>query len=233
MNHPPRFVPLTTGSNPSRDPPNADLGKPATINVVIMTSAVSTAQENSPLFASSYISPETNSALPEGYTIRPLQRSDYGKGFLDVLRVLTSVGDISADAFSQQFDWMSRERAGDYFVVVVCDGNGRVVGAGTLIVERKFVHGLGKVGHIEDICVATDQQGKKLGLRIIQTLDHIAKKIGCYKVRNSLSPYRTCLFDCLLILSILQSILNCAEKNEGFYVKCGFKRAEVEMAHYY
>ncbi len=31
----------------------------------------------------------------------------------------------------------------------------------------------------------------------------------------------------------LKSILDCSEANEGFYVKCGFKRAGLEMAHYY
>lgn len=30
-----------------------------------------------------------------------------------------------------------------------------------------------------------------------------------------------------------QSILDCSEANEGFYVKCGFRRAGLEMAHYY
>jgi len=30
-----------------------------------------------------------------------------------------------------------------------------------------------------------------------------------------------------------QSILDCSEANEGFYVKCGFKRAGLEMSHYY
>ena len=44
------------------------------------------------------------------------------------------------------------------------------------------IHNLGLVGHIEDIAVAKDQQGKKLGLRIIQTLDHVAAQVGCYKV---------------------------------------------------
>jgi GNAT superfamily N-acetyltransferase len=44
------------------------------------------------------------------------------------------------------------------------------------------IHSLGQVGHIEDIAVAKDQQGKKLGLRIIQALDHVAEKVGCYKV---------------------------------------------------
>ena len=31
--------------------------------------------------------------------------------------------------------------------------------------------------------VRKDQQGKKLGLRIIEALDHIAEKVGCYKVK--------------------------------------------------
>lgn len=44
------------------------------------------------------------------------------------------------------------------------------------------IHDLGLVGHIEDIAVAKDQQGKKLGLRIIQALDYVAEKVGCYKV---------------------------------------------------
>ena len=72
------------------------------------------------------------------------------------------------------------------------------------------IHNLGQVGHIEDIAVAKDQQGKKLGLRIIQALDYVAEQVGCYK-----------------------SILDCSEANEGFYVKCGFRRAGLQMAHYY
>lgn len=46
------------------------------------------------------------------------------------------------------------------------------------------IHQLGKVGHIEDIVVRKDQQGKHLGLRIIEALDHIARRVGCYKVRG-------------------------------------------------
>lgn len=44
------------------------------------------------------------------------------------------------------------------------------------------IHNLSSVGHIEDIVVNKDQQGKKLGLRIIEALDYIAEKVGCYKV---------------------------------------------------
>lgn len=51
-----------------------------------------------------------------------------------------------------------------------------------LLTRARSIHNLGLVGHIEDIAVAKDQQGKKLGLRIIQALDHVAEKVGCYKV---------------------------------------------------
>jgi GNAT superfamily N-acetyltransferase len=55
--------------------------------------------------------------------------------------------------------------------------------------NQNSIHELGLVGHIEDIAVAKDQQGKKLGLRIIQALDYVAEQVGCYKVhiRSSIS----------------------------------------------
>lgn len=56
-----------------------------------------------------------------------------------------------------------------------------MVAAGTIFVERKFVHKNGLVGHIEDIAVDGNQQGKKLGLRIIQALKFIGAQRGCYK----------------------------------------------------
>ncbi|KAJ5595518.1 Glucosamine 6-phosphate N-acetyltransferase [Penicillium hispanicum] len=177
----------------------------------IMNSTVTpvAAENDDPLFPSTLISPEVISLLPTDYTIRPVRRSDYQRGFLDVLRVLTTVGEISAEQWNKRYDWIA-SRNDEYYLLVVCDGADRVVGTGSLIVERKFIHELGLVGHIEDIAVEKGQQGKKLGLRIIQALDYVAAQVGCYK-----------------------SILDCSEANEGFYVKCGFKRAGLEMAHYY
>jgi len=182
--------------------------------------------DSMPLFSATLISPEVVAQLPEGYTCRPMQRGDYQKGFLDVLRVLTTVGDVTEEVshliykdddhsscvpqqWNERYEWLSRHND-HYFMLCILDPSQRIVGTGALIVERKFIHNLGLVGHIEDIAVAKDQQGKKLGLRIIQALDYVAEKVGCYK-----------------------SILDCSEANEGFYVKCGFKRAGLEMAHYY
>lgn len=86
------------------------------------------------------------------------------------------------------------------------------------------------MGHIEDIAVAKDQQGKKLGLRIIQALDYISEKVGCYKV----FPPSVLVWGSLwMLIRLVQAILDCSEANEGFYVKCGYKRAGLEMARYY
>ncbi|KAK5073570.1 Glucosamine-phosphate N-acetyltransferase-like protein [Lithohypha guttulata] len=166
--------------------------------------------EEADLFSDSLISPSVKASLQEvGYTIRPLRRSDYKTGYLDCLRVLTTVGEPSAQAFTERYDFISSQKE-TYYILVICDSTSRVVGTGAVIVERKFIHNMGLVGHIEDIAVDKNQQGKKLGLRIIQALDHVAENVGCYKC-----------------------ILDCSEANEGFYVKCGFKRAGLEMAHYY
>jgi glucosamine-phosphate N-acetyltransferase len=142
-------------------------------------------QQIEELFPPSLISPEILSVLPESYTARPLRRSDFHLGYLDVLRVLTTVGDITEAMWNERYDYLYK-RNDEYYLIVICDGADKIVGTGSLIVERKFIHSLGLVGHIEDIAVAQDQQGKKLGLRIIQTLDYVAAKVGCYKV--SLAP---------------------------------------------
>ncbi|GJN72284.1 acetyltransferase [Purpureocillium lilacinum] len=160
------------------------------------------------LFPSYLVSPDVSAALPEGYKLRPLRRSDYDTGFLDCLRVLTTVGDIAKDEFEAQYERMVKQEG--YYIIVIEDDAGAVVATGALIVERKFIHNLGAVGHIEDIAVSKSQQGKKLGLRLIQALDFVAERIGCYK-----------------------SILDCSDANEGFYIKCGFRRAGLQMAHYY
>jgi glucosamine-phosphate N-acetyltransferase len=203
------------------------INEKSTIAVPPTTTSIVT-EEEEPLFSPSLISPEIQSVLPEGYAARPLRRSDFHLGYLDVLRVLTTVGDITEAMWNDRFDYLAK-RNDEYYLIVICDGSGRIVGTGSLIVERKFIHALGLVGHIEDIAVSTDQQGKKLGLRIIQTLDFVAAKVGCYKVRSSnhysYGSHSDHIFP--------QSILDCSEVNEGFYIKCGFKRAGLEMAHYY
>ncbi|EIE91644.1 hypothetical protein G6F57_002851 [Rhizopus arrhizus] len=161
------------------------------------------------LFDSSLLSPEVQAALPKGHTLRALRSNDYERGFLKVLEVLTEVGNHTKEEFMEQFNYLKKHNHEYYTITITDDEKDKVVAVGTIFVERKFIRKNGLVGHIEDIAVDQNQQGKKLGLRIIQALKHIGAKRGCYKV-----------------------ILDCSEKNVPFYEKCGFNRKEVEMAWY-
>jgi glucosamine-phosphate N-acetyltransferase len=96
---------------------------------------------STPLFNPSLIPDSVKSELPQGYVVRPLQRSDFNEGFLDVLRVLTTVGDISEDAWTERYNWMEK-RSDEYFLIVVVDesreAGKKLVGTGALVVERKL-----------------------------------------------------------------------------------------------
>ncbi|KNE72395.1 hypothetical protein AMAG_16877 [Allomyces macrogynus ATCC 38327] len=161
-------------------------------------------------FPPSLIDPDVQAALPDGYVIRPLEAADFDKGYLQLLAELTEVGSIERDAFNARFAYFQQHND-TYCPLVIEDTNvGKVVGAGTVVIEHKFLHELGKVGHIEDIVVDANQRGKKLGLRVIAALVFISKQLGSYK-----------------------TILNCSEGNIGFYEKCGFTKKEVEMVMYH
>jgi glucosamine-phosphate N-acetyltransferase len=91
------------------------------------------------LFAASLLSPEVAAALPQGYRIRALRKSDFNSGFLDCLRVLTTVGDLTEEDFHKQYERMLSLES--YYIIVVEDTARTefpVVATGALIVERKL-----------------------------------------------------------------------------------------------
>ena len=85
-------------------------------------------------------------------------------------------------------------------VIAVAITDDKVVGAATLFIEPKFIHNGGNVGHIEDVVVDKNYQGKKIGEKIIKYLLEEAKTNGCYK-----------------------TILDCSDEVKPFYEKLGFK----------
>ncbi|KAF8945437.1 Glucosamine-phosphate N-acetyltransferase-like protein [Haplosporangium gracile] len=161
------------------------------------------------LFPTSLISPTVQAQLPEGYRIRPLEITDYSKGFYDCLAGLTVVGKVSEQSFQQTFEQMRRCENVYHIVVIEELDQRRIVATGTLIVEQKFLRGCAKAGHIEDIVVHDSQRGKKFGIRLIDQLKHIGTMVGCYKL-----------------------LLTCSESNEVFYNKSGFVRKDLHMAVY-
>jgi glucosamine-phosphate N-acetyltransferase len=75
---------------------------------------------------------------PAGFSMRPLTRADYGRGFLEVLRVAGKVGYVSSARWDERCEWL-RKRAleGDeYILVIVEDKPNRVVGVGRWSAER-------------------------------------------------------------------------------------------------
>ena len=78
--------------------------------------------------------------------MRPLEKGDYSRGFLDVLRDLTEVGDISQTDFEAHYDIMARNKD-TYYTLVIEDAEGKVVGTGQLVVEMKLYVQIGIQQH--------------------------------------------------------------------------------------
>jgi glucosamine-phosphate N-acetyltransferase len=140
---------------------------------------------------------------PDGVSLRLVEPGDYDRNVLGVLAQLTVVGEVPREVFVARLQKM-KERGAQMWVIV--DDAGAVRGCATLLVEPKLIHGCGAVGHIEDVVVDSVCRGRKFGELLISHLCSVAAAEGCYKV-----------------------ILDCDEKNVGFYNKCGFTTKGVMM----
>jgi glucosamine-phosphate N-acetyltransferase len=133
--------------------------------------------------------------------LRPLEQADFKRGFLETLANLTEVGLTSEEAIHI---WRGRNAAGVRTVVAV--ENDQVIATASLILEHKFLHRGGTIGHIEDVATHPDHQGKGAGSAVVRSLVELARQSGCYKV-----------------------ILSCNDQNLAFYSKVGFRRHDNGM----
>ena len=135
--------------------------------------------------------------------IRELKKEDIWNGFLKSLDSLKLASDIDKTKAEEVFEKINSNP--DY-IIAVAEIEGKVVGSTTLIIESKFIHQGGLVGHIEDVSVDKDFQGKKIGEKIMKYLIEVSKDRGCYK-----------------------TILNCTDDVKKFYEKLGFKQVASEL----
>ena len=133
----------------------------------------------------------------ENIIIRELKNEDLENGFLTTLDSLRQTSNIEKNIADKIFDKI--ENNPDHIIAVALK-EGKVVGAATLLLESKFIHNGGIVGHIEDVVVDRNYQGQKIGEKIIKYLLEFAKTKGCYK-----------------------TILDCVDDVKPFYEKLGFK----------
>lgn len=89
------------------------------------------------LFPSSLISSEVVAALPDGFTIRPLEKADYAKGFIECLRDLTWMANPTQEEFDERYHEIDSGGKGPYFYLVI-EHQGRIVGTGIVVAEKKL-----------------------------------------------------------------------------------------------
>lgn len=135
--------------------------------------------------------------------IRELRKEDLWNGFLISLDSLRKTSNIDKNKANTIFDKINSNQ--DH-IVVVAELDGVVVGAATLLIEQKFIHDGGIVGHVEDVVVDKKFQGQNIGGSIIKYLLKYAKNQGCYK-----------------------TILDCTDEVKLFYEKIGFKNVGNEL----
>jgi glucosamine-phosphate N-acetyltransferase len=82
------------------------------------------------------------------FVLRPLDTSDFERNFVETLSDLTVVKPLPKSLFLSVFENLKRKQ--DYYIIVIHDTINDVIAAsGTIVVEQKFIHSGGKVGHIE------------------------------------------------------------------------------------
>ena len=135
--------------------------------------------------------------------IRELKKDDLWNGFLTSLDSLRQASDIDKEKAEEIFEKIN---SNSDHIIAVAELDGKIVGSTTLLIEQKFIHKGGLVGHIEDVVVDKNFQGQKIGEKIMKYLLEIAKNRGCYK-----------------------TILDCTDDVKPFYEKLGFKSIANEL----
>jgi len=135
--------------------------------------------------------------------IRELQKKDLQNGFLTTLDSLKQTSNMDKNRAEEVFETIN---SNPNHIIAIAELDGKVVGSTTLLIEPKFIHDGGLVGHIEDVVVGKKFQGQKIGNEIVKFLLEVAKNRGCYK-----------------------TILNCTEDVKEFYEKMGFKHTANEL----
>ena len=95
--------------------------------------------------------------------IRKLEEEDFQKGFLNSLDTLREASNITKEKALEIFNNI---QSNPNHIIVVAEINNRIVGSTTLMIEPKFIHQGGFVGHIEDVVVSKEFQGQKIGEKI-------------------------------------------------------------------
>jgi len=129
----------------------------------------------------------------------------------DIINLMPVLKQLSPSSKEDDFDKLKKileniTKDNCHYLCVVEEDN-KIMGSGTLLIQKNLSHYGMPYGHIENIVVDIKHRKKGIGNKIVLHLIEKAKEAGCYKL-----------------------ILDCKKENIPFYEKCGFRDAgEVEM----
>jgi len=130
--------------------------------------------------------------------IREIEVDDLEKGFLESLDFLRKASNIDKNKAKEI---LKKIKLNPNHIIHVAIDDKKIVGSTTLLIEQKFIHDGGLVGHIEDVVVRKDYEGKGIGIKLVTSMLERAKEKNCYK-----------------------TILDCKDDVKQFYERIGFKR---------
>ena len=139
--------------------------------------------------------------------LRKLESNDYNSNYFQVLSQLSFIDNKSITL--NQWNQFISQLNNNHQIYVLVDSSNNIIASGTLLIENKIIHNMGKVAHIEDIVADSKFRGKGYGKMMIEYLIEKAKEHKVYKI-----------------------ILNCSDNNVKFYEKCGFELKSNQMAIY-
>ena len=117
----------------------------------------------------------------DSLNFRLLEKEDYNRGYLDLLKQLTVIGNISNEKFNDILDKIKTE-------IWIIEDNNKIIASASLFLEQKIIHECGVVGHLEDVVIDEKYRSIGLGKFIICKMVNIAKEKGCYKLIGDCKP---------------------------------------------
>ena len=85
--------------------------------------------------------------------IRKLEKSDY-KEYLNLISLFRNTY-FSIKEFNKVLDEITQ-----FTEIWIFSENNKICGSATLLLEKKFIHNISKVGHIEDVIVLDKYRGR-------------------------------------------------------------------------
>ena len=137
--------------------------------------------------------------------IREIEEDDLERGFLETLDYLRNVSGLDKN---KAREILKKIKQNPNHIIHIAIDDKKIVGSTTLFIEQKFIHDGGLVGHIEDVVVRKDYEGKGIGIRLVTSLLERAKEKNCYK-----------------------TILDCKDDVKQFYERIGFKHESSGMRY--